>query len=102
MRAMKQRARRTETPVTTHVAVLQGLRWGPDSAQNLIAAISDRTDGQVKIHVGLVYKALDKLVEKGLVKKDGGARAAVYTLTSRGKTLAKNQGAALSRLFAAR
>lgn len=102
MDAMSQRPRRTETPVTTTVAVLQGLRWGPESAQKLIVAIADRTRGHVNIHVGLVYRALGQLVDRKLVKKVEGGRAAMFALTAKGKTVAQREGAALARLFAAR
>jgi DNA-binding PadR family transcriptional regulator len=99
---MKQRPRRTETPVTTHVAVLQGLRWGLSSAQELVVAIRRRTRGRVNIHTGLVYKTLSHLVDQALVRRlervDG--EAARYRLTTRGRRHAERERAALSRLFA--
>jgi len=102
---MQRSPRRTETPVTTAVAALQGLRWGPSSAQALIAAIDARTDGYVHIHVGLIYKALDQLVQRGLVRKSVDAArphgAAIYRLTAKGRTHSQREGQALGRLFTA-
>jgi len=99
---MSERPRRTETPITTAVAVLQGLRWGPSKAQALIAAIDERTSGYVHIHVGLIYKVLDQLITKGLVKRtDPPTGAAIYQLTAAGKRQVKTEANALSRLFRA-
>ena len=99
---MQRAPRRTETPVTTTVAVLQGLRWGPSAAKALIATIGKRTSGYEQIHVGLIYKALDQLVVAGLVKKTQPVAhaAAVFGLTAAGKRQAKATGDAIGRLFA--
>jgi DNA-binding PadR family transcriptional regulator len=97
---LEQRPRRTETPVTTHVAVLQGLRWGPSSAGDLITQVAKRTKGRVNIHVGLVYKTLKQLTDRGFVRR--WARlgdAALYELTPLGSRRAKQEAAALGRLF---
>jgi DNA-binding PadR family transcriptional regulator len=96
---VKQRPRRTETPVTTHVAVLQGLRWGPSSAQDLIHDIDKRTRGRVHIHVGLVYKTLKQLTDRRLVRRGERPGAAVYELTAQGRRHAMRDAAALVRLF---
>jgi hypothetical protein len=99
---VKRRPRRTETPVTTHVAVLQGLRWGRFSATEVIAEIDERTRGRVCIHIGLVYKTLGQLCDRGMVRRIvrpyGGA--ALYELTALGRRHAAKEGAALARLFA--
>jgi hypothetical protein len=78
--SMKQRPRRTETPVTTHVAVLQGLRLGRSSATDLIGAIE------------LVAR---RLVRR-LVRPTGAAH---YELTALGRRQAKSDAAAIARLF---
>jgi DNA-binding PadR family transcriptional regulator len=100
---MPRSPRRTETPVTTTVAAMQGLRWGPSSAQNLIAVIDARTSGYVHIHVGLIYKALDQLVQRGLVRRSVNPvrphGAAIYSLTAKGKTHAKREGESIAALF---
>jgi DNA-binding PadR family transcriptional regulator len=99
---MKRRPRRTETPITTHVAVLQGLRWGRFSATDVIAEIDTRTRGRVRIHIGLVYKTLGQLTDRGMVRRVvspyGGA--GIYELTALGRRHATREGAALARLFA--
>jgi DNA-binding PadR family transcriptional regulator len=101
--ARRTKARRSETPVTTAVAVLQGLRWGPSSAVDLVAAIGARTAGLVRIHVGLVYKALDQLVEAGLVRRGGALApprwAAIFVLTARGRRRAERDARRLGDLF---
>jgi DNA-binding PadR family transcriptional regulator len=93
--------RRSETPVTTHVAVLQGLRWGPASATDLIADIETRTRGRVRIHIGLIYKALAVLLEKRLVRRTywPDRVAQIFELTARGRTHAQREGDALRALF---
>lgn len=87
--------------MTTHVAVLQGLRWGPASATDLIAQIEERTQGMVRIHVGLIYKALAFLVEKRLVRRIHWPErvAQIFELTARGRTTAEREGNALRGLF---
>jgi DNA-binding PadR family transcriptional regulator len=99
---MPRSPRRTETPIATTVAALQGLRWGPASAQVLLVAIAERTGGYEQIGVGLIYKALDQLVAAGLVKKTRpvAAAAAIYALTATGRRQAKATAGAIGRLFA--
>ena len=101
-------ARRAENPITTHVAVLQGLRWGRTSAMELLASIERRTHGYVRIHMGLVYKALDYLASQGLVRRTPaparrtavhGRAAASYKLTAKGARVAARDGAELRGLF---
>ena len=101
---MKRRPRRTETPVTTHVAALQGLRLGPSPATELVALISERTRRRVNIHPGLVYKALAQLVDAGLVRRleRPDRLSALFELTARGRKRAIADGAAIARLFAAK
>jgi len=93
--------RRSETPVTTHVAVLQGLRWGPASATDLIAFILDRTGGMVRIHVGLIYKALGTLLDKRLVRRISWPErvAQIFELTARGRAVAERDAECLRGLF---
>jgi DNA-binding PadR family transcriptional regulator len=99
---VKRRPRRTETPVTTHVAALQGLRSGSSPAVALVALISKRTRGRVNIHPGLAYKALAQLIAAGLVRRleRPDRLAALYELTARGRKHAASEGAAIGRLFA--
>jgi DNA-binding PadR family transcriptional regulator len=93
--------RRSETPVTTHVAVLQGLRWGPASATDLIADIEERTRGMVRIHVGLIYKALAQLLERKLVRRIYWPErvAQIFELTARGRATADRDADSLRGLF---
>jgi DNA-binding PadR family transcriptional regulator len=93
--------RHEETPVTTPVAVLQGLRWGPASATDLIADIDERTGGRVHIHVGLIYRTLGDLLARGLVRRIYWPErvAQIFELTARGRSTAEREGDALIRLF---
>lgn len=94
-------ARRAETPVTTYVSVLQGLRWGSASAMELIAAIAERTRGRVMIHQSLAYKAIAYLVDHGLARRlaKSDRIAAIYQLTAKGTRVAAREAALLRRLF---
>ena len=91
---MRHAPRRRETPITTAVAVTQGLSWGPSKAQALIAAIDERTQGYVHNHVGLIYKALDQLIEKGprALHRSPPSGAAIYQLTATGKRQRRPRG----------
>jgi|SRR5580698_6024771 DNA-binding PadR family transcriptional regulator len=95
-------ARRVETPVSSHVAVLQELRWGEASARVLISSIAERTGGYVRIHTSLVYKALYYLLDQGLVRQLAGSSrqaGATFKLTAKGAQLAARQADALRALF---
>ena len=87
--------------MTTHVAVLQGLRWGPASATDLIADIEARTRGMVRIHVGLIYKALAQLLERKLVRRIYWPErvAQIFELTARGRATADRDADSLRGLF---
>jgi DNA-binding PadR family transcriptional regulator len=96
--------RRVETPVTTRVAILQALRWGRGSGLQLMAAIEERTQGRVRVHVSLTYRALWALEAARLIRKTpertpGGAQ--VWELTAKGRKLAEREAQMLGRLFSA-
>jgi DNA-binding PadR family transcriptional regulator len=79
---------------------MQGLRWGASSAQGLIAQIDKRTRSHVRIHPGLIYKTLEQLVARRLVRRlVQPVGAAVYELTALGRRRAKGDAVAIARLF---
>jgi DNA-binding PadR family transcriptional regulator len=82
---------------------MQGLRWGASSAQDLVAEIGKRTRGHVRIHPGLIYKTLEQLVARRLVRRlVQPVGAALYELTALGRRRARGDAAAIARLFVTR
>ena len=74
---------------TLEFLILLTLRWGPKHGYAIGRWISERTEGIYDLEEGVLYPALHRLNEKGLVsgewgEKDTGRRARFYSLTKKG------------------
>ena len=74
---------------TLEFLILLTLKWGPKHGYAIGRWISDRTERIYDLEEGVLYPALHRLNEKGLVtgewgETDTGRRARFYSLTKKG------------------
>jgi PadR family transcriptional regulator PadR len=93
--------------VDTKATLLQVLIEGEGYGLQLIARVSERTNGTMRLLEGRVYPALRELEAEGLVTsyeagplpERGGRPRRYYKLTAEGKRAAKTQAKAIRRLL---
>jgi len=88
------------------LALADGERHGYDVMQD----VERRTDGQIVLHAGTLYRALSRLLDQGLIEElderpdpGGDERRRYYRLTPLGRAVARAEAARLtSQVDAAR
>ena len=91
-----------------HYLILLALAEGDLHGYALKKAITRRTDGQVKLGAGSLYRALSQLVDAGHIEHSDwrpspgldDERRTYFRLTARGRTAATNETNRLAQLVA--
>ena len=76
---------------TLDLLVLKAVAWGPRHGYAIGRWIRETTDGVLVAHEGVLYPALHRLAEKGLLgeewgQTETGRQAKYYSLTRTGRT----------------
>jgi DNA-binding PadR family transcriptional regulator len=84
------------------LALAEDERHGYDVMQD----VERRTDGQIVLHAGTLYRALSRMLEQGLIEEldervDGDERRRYYRLTPLGRAVARAEAARLASQVAA-
>src|SRR5262245_54421242 len=78
-------------PVTFHI--LAALADGDRHGYAIIQEVAARTDGELKIQAGTLYRSIQRMLEQGLVAESRAAeldeRRRVYRLTPFGRAVAQ-------------
>jgi DNA-binding PadR family transcriptional regulator len=96
------------SPVTTHAALLQALRWGASYGLELIRRVETMSAGRIRLTEARVYPALKDLKRRGFVTasrfsprgRRGARSRTYYDLTLKGVQVSTLEHAALRALVA--
>jgi DNA-binding PadR family transcriptional regulator len=84
--------------------VLASLISGPKHGYAILKDVEERSDGEVRMAIGNFYVALKRLLEQGLIEREGegsepmGERRKVYRITGLGEAAFDAELARLRRL----
>ena len=88
------------TPVVLEISL--ALAAGERHGYEIMQEVERRTDGQIVLHPGTLYRALSRLLEQGLIEElderrspEDDERRRYYRLTTRGIAVAKSEVARL-------
>lgn len=87
---------------TLDVLVLKALSWTPLHGFEITCWLEERSGGHLDVDDAALFQALHRMEERGLITAEWGVtennrRARYYSLTPRGRSHLKAEGAALTR-----